>query len=46
MATSYSRKPRLIDVRLEWYVKAEEAILTGQAIQSEIVLLQGQIWLK
>lgn len=31
MATSYSRKPRLIDVRLEWYVKAEEAILTGQS---------------
>ena len=31
MATSYSRRPRLIDVRLEWYVKAEEAILTGQS---------------
>lgn len=31
MATSYSSKPRLIDVRLEWYVKAEEAILTGQS---------------
>ncbi len=31
MATSYSSKLRLIDVRLEWYVKAEEAILTGQS---------------
>lgn len=31
MATSYSIKPKLIDVRLEWYVKAEEAILTGQS---------------
>ena len=31
MGTSYSSKPRLIDVRLEWYVKAEEAILTGQS---------------
>ena len=28
MATSYSRKPRLIDVRLEWYFKDDEAILT------------------
>lgn len=31
MATTYIRRPRLIDIRLQRYLEAEEAILTGQS---------------